>query len=70
MTARFVTLDKAEAETGYTEKAMRNKIDRGVWVQGRQWVRAPDGRILIDLWGYDEWASGLTIRELRLDRAA
>lgn len=70
MTARYVTLRKAEAETGYTEKAMRVKIDRGVWLEGKQYVRAPDGHILIDLVGYNQWASGQNSPASKLDQAA
>lgn len=54
---RYVTIHKAEELTGYSTRAIQTKIDRGVWVQGRQWIRAPDGRILIDMEGYEEWAT-------------
>ena len=70
MSTRFVTLEKAEAETGYTVQAMQTKISRGVWIEGRQWVRAPDNRILIDLEGYEKWAASRYIPESKLDQAA
>jgi len=53
--ARFVTIDLAENITGYTKSAIRSKIHKGEWVQGRQWVKR-DGRVLIDLKGYEAWA--------------
>ena len=43
-------------ETGYSEKAVARKIEDGVWVEGREYVRAPDGRLLIDMDGFEKWA--------------
>jgi len=53
--ARFVTISLAHALTGYTVNAIETKINRGVWVEGREWRRAPDGRVLIDMRGYERW---------------
>lgn len=53
--SRYVTAELASAVTGYTPKAMDRKRQEGVWVEGREWVRAPDGRILYDLEGYERW---------------
>jgi hypothetical protein len=53
--ARYVLLPLANALTGYTVKAMERKIERGDWPEGRVWKRAPDGRIVIDLVGYQRW---------------
>jgi hypothetical protein len=44
--------------TGYTVKAMERKVERGDWVEGKVWLRAPDGRILVDLIVYQKWAEG------------
>jgi len=52
---RYVLLPLAALVTGYTVKAMERKIERGDWVEGKVWRRAPDGRILIDLLGYQKW---------------
>lgn len=56
--ARYVTLDLAPAVTGYTRKAMERKIEDGVWLEGCEYVLAPDGRRLVDLDGYARWARG------------
>ncbi len=56
--ARYVRLPLAESLTGYTVKAMERKIERGDWVEGKVWKRAPDGRIVIDLSGYHQWVEG------------
>ena len=55
---RYVQLHVAELLTGYTEKAINGKIDNGIWVEGKVWRRAPDGRRLIDLRGYEIWVEG------------
>jgi hypothetical protein len=52
---RYVTLELAELCTGYTVRAMQSKIGRGDWIENREYVRAPDGRLLVDLEGYDRW---------------
>jgi hypothetical protein len=57
-TARYVLLPLANQLTGYTVKAMERKIERGDWQEGKVWKRAPDGRILIDVLGYQRWVEG------------
>jgi hypothetical protein len=54
--ARYVLLHVATALTGYSVKAMQRKIERGDWAEGKVWRRAPDGRVMIDLTGYQKWA--------------
>jgi hypothetical protein len=53
--ARNVRLPLGNVITGYTVKAMQRKIERGDWQEGKVWRRAPDGRIFIDLVGYERW---------------
>lgn len=53
--ARYVLMHLATTLTGYTVKAMQRKIERGDWAEGRVWKHAPDGRIVIDLVGYQRW---------------
>lgn len=57
-TARYVQPWLAHLVTGYTVKAIERKIERGDWVEGKVWIRAPDGRILIDIVGYQKWVEG------------
>ena len=56
--ARYVKLPLAEAVTGFSVAAMETKIARGVWLENREYVRAPDKSVLIDLQGYELWAAG------------
>ncbi|KWK50427.1 hypothetical protein WT81_33365 [Burkholderia stagnalis] len=66
MAARYVTIGKCAQETGYTEKAIRNKIHDGTWAQEEVWVKAADGRILVDMQGYEKWVeTGGAIDQLR-----
>ena len=57
-TSRYVLLNMAAQMTGYTVKAMERKIERGDWIEGKVWLRAPDGRILIDVLGFQRWVEG------------
>ncbi len=56
--ARYVLLPLASLLTGYSVKAMERKIERGDWQQDKIWRRASDGRIVIDLVGYQKWVEG------------
>ena len=52
-------LEKFEQISGYTKRSVEAKILRGVWIEGREYVRAPDGRVLVDVDGYQKWARRL-----------
>jgi hypothetical protein len=54
-----VLLPVANLITGYSAKAMERKIERGDWREGKEWKRAPDGRICVDLVGYQRWVESL-----------
>jgi hypothetical protein len=56
VSSRFVTIELASAMTGFTPGAIRTKIAKSVWLEGRQWVKR-DGRVLIDMKGYEQWAA-------------
>jgi hypothetical protein len=53
--ADYVLIPLFAALTGYTEKAVRMKIEEGVWVEGREYRRAPDGHVQIYMPGYYRW---------------
>jgi hypothetical protein len=52
--APYVTITVASSITGYSAKAIRRKIENGVWLEGREFRRAPDGHVLISLKGYQQ----------------
>lgn len=55
---RYVRVKKFAELSGYTEKAVYHKIESGVWMEGREFRRAPDSAILIDLQGVERWVEG------------
>lgn len=55
---RYVTIPLAAAVTGYSVKAIQRKIEDGVWLERFEFVKPPDGRVLVDLEGYARWARG------------
>ncbi|NHZ83698.1 excisionase [Massilia sp. CCM 8695] len=65
---RYLTIPKFAAESGYTEDAIRTKIRDGIWSQDQVWLKAPDGRILINVPGYEQWVE--TAGVLKLHRKA
>ncbi|QTD90788.1 excisionase [Burkholderia anthina] len=67
-TSRYVTVFKFCEMTGYTEEAVKSKRRDGVWLEGQLWIKAPDGRILMDIEGYEKWVE--TARESGQSAAA
>ena len=65
---RYVTIPKFSLESGYTEDAIRSKIRDGIWMEGKVWKKAPDGRVVIIVEGYEEWVE--TGGALKLRRKA
>lgn len=53
--AGYVTVSLAAAVTGLTQKAIYKKIENGVWLEGKEYRRAPDGRLYISLRGFERW---------------
>ena len=63
---RYLTISKFANESGYSQNAIRSKIHDGIWREGREWKRAPDGRVLIDVDGYHRWVEeGPTLKVVR-----
>jgi hypothetical protein len=54
---KWVLINRAARETGYTQAAIRTKLRRGVWRQGQHWLRAPDNRIFINIEAVQEWVT-------------
>lgn len=52
--ARFVTIELAARLIGLTDKAIRRKIEEGIWAEGMQYRRR-DGRVFVDLKGFERW---------------
>lgn len=55
---RYMLIPSFATLTGYTEKAIRRKIQEGYWIEGRHYRKSPDGRIHMDLQAYYRWIEG------------
>ncbi|MDZ4282841.1 MAG: excisionase [Hydrogenophaga sp.] len=55
---RYVLLKKHAENTGYSLKALNQKIDKGTWIQGIHWRKSPDGKRQINLEEYEKWVEG------------
>ncbi|MET0218057.1 MAG: hypothetical protein ABW205_09050 [Burkholderiales bacterium] len=69
MTTNYVQIHRFCELTGYTEKAVRLKISEGVWLEGREYRKAPDKHVLISLEGYARWVEGENLKASSCDRA-
>lgn len=52
---RYVKLTVFETLSGYTPRAVEGKISAGVWMEGREFRRAPDNHLVVDLVEYEKW---------------
>lgn len=52
-----VTIRRFAELTGYSQAAVRAKIEKGVWGEGI-WIKAPDGRILMSIGEFELWVEG------------
>lgn len=59
VSARFVTIELASAMTGFSPAAIRAKINKGIWLERRQWIKR-EGRVLIDMKGFEQWVESGT----------
>lgn len=53
--ADYVLIRTASIVTGLSVKAIERKIETGTWLEGREYRRAPDGRIYISIKGFQRW---------------
>ena len=61
MLCRYVTISKFSELTGYTESAVRGKMNSGVWSEGIHYRRPQDGKPLMDMEAYYSWVEkGIT----------
>ncbi|MEM4986304.1 excisionase [Collimonas sp. H4R21] len=52
---RYTLIPVFCAITGYTDKAVRRKIEDGIWIEGTHYRRAPDGHITMNVEEYYKW---------------
>ena len=56
----YLTIDKFATLSGYTAGAIRAKVKEGVWIEGQEYIRAPDKRVLVSVGGFEEWVKQST----------
>lgn len=59
MNLPFITIQKLAAETGYSENALRAKIQRGEFAEGIHFIRSPDNRIQFNVEAYLKWVESV-----------
>jgi len=55
---KWIKLNRFTLMSGYTSKAVYNKIERGKWEKNIHWRKAPDGRYFINPKAIEEWIEG------------
>lgn len=55
---KWVSSERYAELAGITKKAIDRKRQEGVWREGIEWVKAPDGLIRINWRAVDSWIEG------------
>lgn len=66
----YPTINKFAEESGYSESAIRAKMSDGTWQENHQWIKAPDGRLLIIVEGIKQWVETGQVSMQRLKPAS
>ena len=54
----YVTTNKLSEMIGYTPEAIRNKVKKGVWHKTIHYIKAPDGRLMMNVEMINKWIEG------------
>lgn len=54
----WITIQKLHEQTGYSVAALRQKIQRGDFIDGVHYRRSPDSRIHFNVGAYEQWIKG------------
>ncbi|WP_139558304.1 MerR family transcriptional regulator [Methylotetracoccus oryzae] len=60
-TFKYATIRKFSDMCGYSEEGIRQNIKKGIWREKIHWIRAPNGRILINILGVQAWFEGIKV---------
>jgi len=58
MKHKHQTIDKFSEESGMSKESIRALKKKGVWREKIHWVKAPNGRIFINVSGVEKWIEG------------
>lgn len=53
--SKWISISKCSEKLGVSEEAIRALKKKGYWREQTHWVKAPNGRIFINVKGVDEW---------------
>lgn len=56
---KAVTIKIFSQLSGYTDKAVRNKIYRGIWVKNIHYSKSIEGHITINIPAVESWIQGV-----------
>ena len=56
---KWVTVKKLAELSGYSEKAIHIKKERGIWLEGIHWKKSPDGRLQFNIEAIELWIEGI-----------
>lgn len=45
----LVTTNKLSELTGYSKEAIRMEVKKGVWIKQQHYLKAPDGKLIIEM---------------------
>ncbi|MFT6916297.1 MAG: hypothetical protein ACJAWL_002631 [Motiliproteus sp.] len=61
MIAKWVTVKQCSTLYGYSENAIRAYIKKGVWRVKLHWIKAPNGRVMINPESVNKWIEGTLV---------
>jgi hypothetical protein len=64
----WVLLTHWSKYTGYSRDAFNGKVRAGIWLEGKHWMKSPDGKIQVNWRAIQEWKESQYAREF-LDQA-
>ncbi len=57
---KWISIKKCSDSYGISEEAIRALKKKGYWREQTHWVKAPNGRIFINVKGVDQWIESQT----------
>lgn len=59
---KWVLIKRASELTGHSQTALYDKMQKGVWPEGKLWRRSPDNKRQVNLEEYDRWVESKPIQ--------
>lgn len=52
---RYLLLTEWLKRSGYSKDAFNGKRQSGVWLEGKHWIKSPDGKLQVDWRAVEQW---------------